>query len=250
MAGHSKWANIKHRKGRQDAKKAKIFTRIGNEISIAARDNGPDAESNPRLRLALKVARLNSMPAENIKRAIQRGIGPTAGDQYQEITLEGYAPGGIAIIIETLTDNKFRTVPQIRSTFSKYGGNLGENGSVLWNFSKKGVITIRNNNKTENELFETVLNIGADDLEYNQESSRIICEVQEFHNISKYLDENNFEIEDSQLEYIPAELITINEISSAKQIIKFIEAMEDLDDVQNVYSNFEISDAIASELAK
>lgn len=248
MAGHSKWANIKHRKGRQDAKKGKIFTRIGKEISIAARDGGPEPEANPRLRLALKVARLNSMPRDNINRAIQRGVGNVEGEQYEEITFEGYAPGGIAIIVETLSDNRRRTVPQVRATFSKYGGNLGENGSVMWNFSRKGVISISNSGKSEEELLELVIECGGEDLNYGEETSRIICDMVDFGDVSKYLDENNYSIEESQLEFVPNQLLTINNVEEAQSIIKFIEMMEELDDVQNVFSNFEIADEIASEL--
>jgi YebC/PmpR family DNA-binding regulatory protein len=248
MAGHSKWANIKHRKGRQDAKRAKIFTRIGNEITIAARDNGPDPDSNPRLRLALKVARLNSMPGDNISRAIKKGTGENGGTAFEEITFEGYAPNGIAIIVETLTDNRRRTVPNIRSTFSKYGGNLGENGSVMWNFTRKGVITIANDNKSEEELLELVIECGGEDLNYNDESSKIICEMTAFGDVTKYLDDNNITIEESQLEYVANELLIINNVSEAKVIMKFIDKMEELDDVQNVFSNFEIDDSIVSEL--
>lgn len=248
MAGHSKWANIKHRKGRQDAKKAKIFTRIGNEISIAVRDNGADASSNPRLRLALKVARLNSMPGDNIKKAIQRGSSSVTGEQYEEVHFEGYAPGGIAVIVETLTDNKRRTVPQVRSMFSKYNGNLAENGAVMWNFSKKGVISINSESKSEEELFDLVIESGGEDLQYNDTQSRIIYDLLNYGKAMKFLDENGFSIVDSQLEYIPNEFISINNISEAKQIMKFIEKMEDLDDVQNVYSNFEIADEIAGEI--
>lgn len=248
MAGHSKWANIKHRKGRQDAKRAKIFTRIGNEITIAARDNGSDPDSNPRLRLALKVARLNSMPGDNISRAIKKGTGENGGTAFEEITFEGYAPNGIAIIVETLSDNRRRTVPNIRSTFSKYGGNLGENGSVMWNFTRKGVITIANDNKSEEQLLELVIECGGEDLNYNDESSKIICEMTAFGDVTKYLDDNNITIEESQLEYVANELLIINNVSEAKVIMKFIDKMEELDDVQNVFSNFEIDDSIVSEL--
>ncbi len=248
MAGHSKWANIKHRKGRQDAKKGRIFTRIGNEITIAVRDNGPDPDSNPRLRLALKVARLNSMPGDNISRAIKKGTGENGGTAFEEITFEGYAPNGIAIIVETLTDNRRRTVPNIRATFSKYGGNLGENGSVMWNFTRKGVITIKNDGKSEDELLELVLECGGEDLQYNDDSSSIICELNAFGEVNKYLDENDIIIEETQLEYVANELLTISTLNEAKQIMKFIEKMEELDDVQNVFTNFEIDDSIISEL--
>lgn len=248
MAGHSKWANIKHRKGRQDAKKGKIFTRIGKEITIAVRDNGADPDANPRLRLALKVARLNSMPNDNITRAIKRGTGESGGDRFEEITFEGYAPDGVAVIVETLTDNKRRTVPALRMTFSKYGGNLGENGSVMWNFTRKGVITIKNENLSEEQLLELAINAGGDDLEFNDDVSRIICDMKMFGEVNKYLDEKGIKIEESQLEYTPNELLTISDVSSAKKIMKFIEMIEEVDDVQNVFTNFEIDDSISSEL--
>lgn len=248
MAGHSKWANIKHRKGRQDAKKGKIFTRIGKEITIAARDNGPDPEANPRLRLALKVARLNSMPNENIQRAIKRGVGENGADSFEELTFEGYAPGGIAVIVETLTDNKRRTVPALRMTFSKYGGNLGENGSVMWNFTRKGVISIKNNGLNEEKLLELVIECGGEDLQYDEETSRIICDITQFGEVNKYLDENDISIEETQLEYVPNDVIVIDSVNEAKKIMKFIDMIEDVDDVQNVFTNFEIADSIASEL--
>lgn len=248
MAGHSKWANIKHRKGRQDAKKGKIFTRIGKEITIAARDNGPDPDANPRLRLALKVARLNSMPNENISRAIKRGTGESGNDRFEEITFEGYAPDGVAVIVETLTDNKRRTVPALRMTFSKYGGNLGENGSVMWNFTRKGVITIKNDALNEEELLELAIESGGDDLEFNEDVSRIVCQMKMFGEVNKFLDDKGINIEESQLEYVPNEFLTISDISAAKKIMKFIEMIEDIDDVQNVFTNFEIDETISSEL--
>ena len=248
MAGHSKWANIKHRKGRQDALRGKIFTRLGKEITIAARDGGGDPDMNPRLRLAVKMAKSSSMPNDNIKRAIQKGTGEGGGAAVEEITFEGYAPGGIAIVVETMTDNRNRTVSEVRSTFTKANGNLGENGAVMWTFERKGTISVKNEGKSEDELMEAVLESGAEDLEFGEESSRIICAMSDYGIVTSWFDENGFEMEESQLEYIPKEKQIIEDVSTAKKVLKFIDKMEDLDDVQNVFSNFEIDDSIADEL--
>jgi YebC/PmpR family DNA-binding regulatory protein len=248
MAGHSKWANIKHRKGRQDTLRGKIFTRLGKEITIAARDGGGDPDMNPRLRLAVKMAKSNSMPNDNIKRAIQKGTGEGGGAAVEEITFEGYAPGGIAVVVETMTDNRNRTVSEVRSTFTKANGNLGENGAVMWTFERKGTISVKNNGKSEDDLMEAVLESGAEDLEFAEESSRIICAMSDYGTVTSWFDENGFEMEESQLEYIPKEKQNIDDVSTAKKVLKFMDKMEDLDDVQNVFSNFEIDDSIADEL--
>ncbi len=248
MAGHSKWANIKHRKGRQDALRGKIFTRLGKEITIASRDGGGDPDMNPRLRLAVKMAKASSMPNENIKRAIAKGTGQGGAVAVEEIIFEGYAPGGIAVVVETMTDNRNRTVSEVRSTFAKANGSLGENGSVMWTFERKGTISIKNNGKSEDELMEAVLESGGEDLEYGEESSRIICAMADYGTVTTWFDENGFEMEESQLEYIPKEKQNIEDIPTAKKVLKFVDKMEDLGDVQNVFANFQIDDSIADEL--
>jgi len=248
MAGHSKWANIKHRKGRQDAKKGRIFTRIAKEITISAREGGGDPDMNPRLRLAIQNGKAYNLPNENISRAIKKGTGEIEGVNYEELTYEGYAPNGVAVIVETVTDNKKRTVAEIRSLFTKYGGNLGETGSVAWSFDRKGVITVKTNNKSEEELMDFVLESGAEDLEYDEESSRIICPIEEFSSANKYFQEKEFEIEESKLEYIPQNTVKITSLSDAQKLIKFVDFLEDQDDVQNMFANFEIDDSIAEQL--
>lgn len=248
MAGHSKWANIKHRKGKQDAKRGKIFTRIAKEITIAARDGGSEPDSNPRLRLAIQSARAVNMPSDNINRAIKKGTGELDGQSYEEITYEGYAPFGVAVVIETVTDNRVRTVAEVRAVFNKQGGNMGETNSVMWNFNRMGAFTINTNGKSEDELFETVIDAGAEDLEYDEESSRIICPMEAFNTVNTYLNENKFEITEGRLEYIASNTTPITSEDDARKIMKFIDAMEDLDDVQNVYANFDIPDEIMEKL--
>ncbi|MCX8054469.1 MAG: YebC/PmpR family DNA-binding transcriptional regulator [Ignavibacteria bacterium] len=248
MAGHSKWANIKHRKSRQDAKRGKMFTRLAKEITIAAREGGGDPESNPRLRLAIANARAVNMPSDNIQRAIKKGTGELEGENYMEIMFEGYAPGGVAVIVETVTDNKNRTLPLVRSTMSKLGGSLAETNAVAWNFERKGVISINTNGKSEDELLEVVLEAGADDLEYDEEVSRVICAMENFSSVNKYFESNGFQVQEAKLEYIPKQVITIKDVAEAQKVMKFIEGIEDLDDVQNVFSNFEIDDSIADKI--
>lgn len=248
MAGHSKWANIKHRKSKQDARRGKIFTRLAKEITIAAREGGGDPESNPRLRLAIANARAVNMPSDNIQRAIKKGTGELEGEAYMEIMFEGYAPGGVAVIVEAVTDNKNRTLPQVRSTMSKLGGSLAETNAVAWNFERKGVITINTNGKTEDELLEAVLEAGADDLQYDEEASRVICAMENFSAVNKYFESNGYQIQEAKLEYIPKQVITIKDVAEAQKVMKFIDGLEELDDVQNVFSNFEIDDSIADKL--
>lgn len=248
MSGHSKWSTIKHKKAAKDAKRGKIFTRIGKEITIAAREKGGDIESNPRLRLAVQNAKAVNMPAENIKRAIQKGTGELEGANYEEYTYEGYAPLGVAVILETVTDNKNRTYAEIKSQFGKLGGNIGEPNSVAWNFDRKGVITISTGNKSEDELLELVLESGADDLEYNEDSSRVICQMESFGEVNKFFTDKNIPIEESKLEYLPKTMIEIKNVDDARRVLKFIEAFEDHDDVQNVFTNMDISDEIMEKL--
>ncbi len=248
MAGHSKWANIKHRKGKQDAKRGKIFTRLGKEITIAARESGGDPDTNSRLRLAIANARAVNMPSDNIQRAIKKGTGELEGEAYTEITFEGYAPGRVAVIVETVTDNKNRTLPEVRSTMSKHGGSLAESNAVAWNFERKGVINIATAGKSEDELLELVLEAGADDLEYSEENSRIICAMENFAIVSKYFESNNVEIAEAKLEYVPKQTTTISDLAEAQKVLKFIDAIEDIEDVQNVFSNFEIDDSIVDKL--
>lgn len=244
MSGHSKWANIKHKKAATDAKRGKIFTRIGKEITIGAREGGGDPDANPRLRLAIQNGKAVNMPNENIKRAIQKGTGEIEGVTYDEVRYEGYAPLGIAVIMDTVTDNKNRTYAEIRSQFGKLGGNLGENNSVAWNFDRKGIINIKTNDFSEDDLLEHVLESGAEDLQFNEEVSQVVCEMSEFGNCNSYFEDEKFEVVESQLEYVPKDTIKISKVKDAQKILKFIEHFEDHDDVQNVYSNYDIPDDI------
>ena len=248
MSGHSKWANIKHKKGRADAQRGKIFTRISKEITISAREGGGDPAGNPRLRLAMQNARAVNMPNDNITKAIKKGTGEIEGVQYEEIVYEGYAPNGVAVLLETVTDNKNRTLPEIRSLMSKHGGNLGEAGSVAWNFERKGVISISSNGKSEDELMEIVLNADADDLEYDDDTSRIISTMENFSIVNKYLEDNNFKIVEAKLEYIAKNIVNLTDVSVAQKVLKFIDIFEDHDDVQNVFYNFSIDDSIADKI--
>ncbi|MDR0926785.1 MAG: YebC/PmpR family DNA-binding transcriptional regulator [Ignavibacteria bacterium] len=248
MSGHSKWANIKHKKGKTDAKRGKVFTRISKEITIAAREGGGDPSGNPRLRLAMQNARAVNMPNDNIVKAVKKGTGEIEGVNYEEITYEGYAPNGVAVILETVTDNKKRTVAEFRSLMTKHGGNLGEANSVAWNFERKGVITISTKGKSEDQLMEVVLEAEADDLEYSEDTSRVICPMENFAIVNKYFDEHKYEITEAKLEYIPKQTVNITDVSAAQKILKFIDIFEDHDDVQNLFYNFEIDDSIADQI--
>ncbi len=249
MSGHSKWANIKHRKGRQDAKRGKIFTRLGKEISIAARAGGGDPDANPRLRLAVQNARKVNMPSDNIDKAIKRGTGELEGVNYEEMTYEGYGPNGVAVLIETVTDNKNRTVAEIRSLFTKLGGSLGEANSVKWNFDRKGVVTIKTEGRSEDDILENVIESGADDMEYGEEFTRIVCSLDAFQDCVKHFENSEIEVEESKLEYIPQNVVKIDNTKDAEKVMKFMETIEDHDDVQNVYSNFDIDDNVMAEVA-
>ncbi len=248
MSGHSKWANIKHKKGRQDAIRGKIFTRLAKEVTIAAREGGGNPDMNARLRLAVQNARAQNMPNENIQRAIKKGTGEIAGAMIEEYTYEGYAPGGIAVIVETATDNKNRTFPEIKALFSKYGGNIGEANSVAWNFSRKGVITLPTNGKSEDEMMELVLECGADDMEYDDDTTRIICAMDQYGAVNKYLNDNKIELESSRLEYIPLNMVKITDLEAAKKFMRFNDMFEEHEDVQNLFTNADIDDSIADML--
>ncbi len=248
MSGHSKWANIKHKKAAKDAKRGKIFTRLAKEITIAAREGGGDVDANPRLRLAVLNAKAENVPAENIKRAIQKGTGEIEGAVYEEIVYEGYAPFGVAIILETVTDNRNRTFPEIRSQFGKLGGSIGEPGSVAWNFDRKGVIKIKTNGKSEDDLMEIVMESGAEDLEFDEEVSRIITDFESLTTVYKFCEEKKLDIAESKFEYIPKNTIMIESINDARKVLKFIDNIEDLDDVQNIYANNEFPDEIMEQL--
>ncbi|HZY63891.1 MAG TPA: YebC/PmpR family DNA-binding transcriptional regulator [Edaphobacter sp.] len=243
MSGHSKWATIKHKKGALDAKRGKIFTRLIKEITIAAKTGGGgDPDGNPRLRTAIAAAKAENMPADNIKRAIQRGTGELEGVSYEEITYEGYGPGGVALIVEVLTDNKNRAVSEIRHAFSKNGGNLGAEGAVAWMFTKKGVVNVAKSAASEDKLTEIVLEAGAEDLNDEGENWEILCDPKDFEAVTNALKAANITPEHSEITKI-ASTYTKLEGTQANAMIRLLEALEDLDDTQNVYSNFDMDEA-------
>jgi len=248
MSGHSKWATIKHKKGALDAKRGKTFTRLIKEITIAAKGGGGDPDGNPRLRTAIAAAKAENMPADNIKRAIQKGTGELEGTSYEEITFEGYGPGGVAIIIEVLTDNRNRAVSEIRHGFSKNGGNLGEPNSVAWMFSKKGVIVIAKTSADEDKLMEIVLESGADDLSDEGDSWEILCSPKDFEAVIAAVKAVGITPEHAEVTMV-ASTYTNLEGAAANQMIRLLEVLEDLDDTQNVYSNFDMDANALAALA-
>ena len=245
MSGHNKWSTIKHKKGRADAKRGKVFTKIIREITVAAREAGGDPDGNPRLRAAVAAAKAANMPSDNIKRAIDRGTGELDGVAYEEISFEGYGPGGVAVMLELLTDNRNRTTPEIRHLFSKHGGNLGENGCVSWLFSRKGLILVHRSEETdEDEIMESALDAGAEDLDTDdQDYFRIYTSADELHAVKDKLEAGGVIVEVAQIEMEPSSTTRL-EGKSAQQMIRLMEAFDDHDDVQNVWANFDIDDEI------
>jgi YebC/PmpR family DNA-binding regulatory protein len=241
MSGHSKWATIKHKKGALDAKRGKVFTRLIKEITIAARAGG-DPDGNPRLRTAILAAKAENMPADNIKRAIQRGTGELEGATYEEITFEGYGPGGVAILVEVLTDNRNRAVSEIRHSFSKNGGNLGEAGSVRFMFSKKGLIAVEKSAATEEQLMDIVLEHGGDDPSDEGDTWEITTEPSAYEAVAEAVKAAGIPTVMSEVTMI-ASTYTRLEGAAAGQMIRLLEALEESDDVQNVYSNFDMDAA-------
>ena len=248
MSGHSKWATIKHKKGALDAKRGKAFTRLIKEITIAARQGGGDVDGNPRLRSAVAAAKAENMPADNIKRAIQRGTGELPGATYEEISFEGYGPGGVAIIVEATTDNRNRAVSEIRHTFSKHGGNLGEPNSVRFMFSKKGIIAVAKDAATEEQLMNIVLEAGGEDLNDEGETWEIITDPQSYDAVAQAVRDAKIETVMSEVTMI-ASTYTKLEGAVAAQMVRLLEALEDHDDVQNVYSNFDMDAQQMEEVA-
>jgi len=241
MSGHSKWATIKRKKGALDAKRGKIFTRLIREITIAARQAGGDPDGNPRLRLGIDNAKAANMPADNIERAIKKATGEADGTTISELTYEGYGPSGVAILVEVATDNKNRTVAEIRHTFSKSGGNMGETGSVAWMFERKGIITLKREGKSEDEMMEVILDAGAEDLQTEDDFFEITTTLETFESTRKYLIDKKFVSENASLQWIAKNLVPVKGEDSEK-VLKLIEAFEETDDVQNVYTNADFID--------
>ena len=239
MAGHSKWANIKHRKGRADAQRGKVFTKIAKDIMVAVKEGGSDPESNFKLRLAIQNARDNNMPNDNVKRALQRGAGDLDGDNYEEIIYEGYGPGGAAVFLEILTDNKNRTAPEIRHIFSKNNGNLGEAGCVAWIFDRRGLLVIEKNEEVDDEkIMLEAIEAGALDVNIEDDSIEIIAEIDDFEAVKSNLTEIGYTFVVEELTRIPQNTIKL-EGKDAENMEKLMEIFEDHGDVQNAYSNFD-----------
>jgi len=243
MSGHSKWATTKHKKAATDAKRGKIFTKIGKEISVAARLGGGDPNGNPRLRTAVAKAKSVSLPAENIKRAIQKGTGELPGVSYEEITYEGYGPGGVAVIIECLTDNRNRTVSEIRNIFSKAGSNMGEAGCVSWMFHKKGYLVVNKTKAGEDQLMTLALDAGAEDMQVEDENFVITTALSDFEKVKKALEDAAVPLDLAELTMIPQTYVKLDG-KEAQQMLRLVDTLEDNDDVQNVYANFDIPDEI------
>jgi YebC/PmpR family DNA-binding regulatory protein len=239
MSGHSKWSTIKHKKAAKDAKKGKLFTKLIKEITVAARLGGGDINANPRLRTAVITARANSMPGENIERAIKKGTGELEGVHYEEVQYEGYGPGGAAILAQVLTDNKNRTVSEIRRLFTKHGGNLGETGCVAWMFDKKGLITVESSHVDEDRLVGLVLDVGAEDVRADEGVFEVVTRPEDVEKVKERLEREKIPIASAQVTMVPKNTVTVNG-KHVESILKLTEELEDHDDVQSVSANFDI----------
>ncbi|MFN3652979.1 MAG: YebC/PmpR family DNA-binding transcriptional regulator [Armatimonadota bacterium] len=248
MSGHSKWHNIRLKKGKMDAERGKIFTKLSREIIMAAKAGGGNPDANLRLRMAVQKARENSMPADRIKSAIQRGTGEVEGAIYDELTYEGYGPNGVAVLVQCATDNRNRTVAEIRNIFSKCGGNLGESGSVGWLFNRRGLISVAKNGKSEDEVMEAVLEAGADDIRTEEETFDVYTAPEDFGSVRDALEEAGFEIKNADLTMVPTTTVRL-EGQPVQQVLRMMDQLEDHDDVQNVYANFDIPDDEIARLA-
>lgn len=248
MSGHSKWSTIKRKKGALDAKRGKIFSRLAKEITIAAKLGGGEPDMNPRLRTALNAAKSNNMPKDNIDRAIKKGTGEIEGVSYEEVRYECYAPGGVALIVETLTDNKNRTVGEVRHAVTKAGGAMAESGAVIWNFDAKGQITGPAEGKEEEALFEIAIESGAEDVYLDDDYFTVMTDPGDLHAVSSALESAGLNIEEATLVMVPKTTVAV-EGKTAEQVLRTIEVLEENEDVQNVFGNFDISDEEMAALA-
>ncbi|MFA6472076.1 MAG: YebC/PmpR family DNA-binding transcriptional regulator [Candidatus Latescibacterota bacterium] len=246
MSGHSKWATIRRKKGALDAKRGKVFTTLIKEIQVAARNGGGDENINPRLRTAVTAARAANMPMDNIKKAIQRGTGDLPGVHYEEVSYEGYGPGGVAVLVECMTDNKQRTVSEVRHLFSKYNGSLAENGAVSWMFDTKGVLTFDAGVMSEDDMMEHVLESGADDMSVEDSTYEVVCSQKAFPNVLTYFDSKKIKYEGAEISKVPQTTVKV-EGKDAKTLMKLMEAIEESEDVQKVWSNFDIDIELLEE---
>ena len=248
MSGHSKWASIKHKKGVADAKRGKVFSRLAKEIIVAARDGGPSPDMNPRLRTAVQSAKAANMPAANIDKAIKKGAGELEGVSFEEITYDAYGPGGAAILIHIVTDNKNRTASEIRRVFSKRGGSIAGSGAVSWIFSKKGLVRVDRARAEEEDLFLLATDAGADDFTTETDAYEITCEPDGFEKLKRKVQEAGVEWDVAEITYVPNNTVRV-EGKEAQQLLSLIEELEEHDDVQHVYSNFDIADEILAQTA-
>jgi YebC/PmpR family DNA-binding regulatory protein len=246
MSGHSKWSTITHKKAAQDARRGKLFTKLIKEITVAARQGGADPVGNSRLRAAIAAAKSSNMPADNIKRAIQKGTGELPGVSYEEVSYEGYGPGGVAILLEVLTDNRMRSTPEIRHIFTKHGGSLGEPNSVAWMFEKKGQFVVPRSAASEEKLLELVLEGGGDDLRQEGDQFEITCSPEAFSTLEQILEEAGIATVEAAVVMEPQNVVHL-EGGKAEQCLKLLELLEDHDDVQNVYANLEVDDEADGE---
>ncbi len=249
MSGHSKWSTIKHKKGAADAKRGKIFTKLIKEITVAARMGGGDPEANSRLRHALINARTQNMPKDTYERAIKKGTGDLDGVNYEEIVYEGYGPGGVAVLVECMTDNRNRTIAEVRHAFGKAGGNVGTSGCVAWMFDKKGLISVDKKDATEETLMEVALDAGAEDIKDEDDTFEIVMDPGDFDRVKEAIDAANIKFESAEITMIPQTLTELKG-AEAEQMIKFMDVLDDLDDVQKFYSNADISDETLEAMSK
>lgn len=249
MSGHSKWSTIKRKKGATDAKRGKVFTKLIKEITVAARTGGGDPDANPRLRTAILAAKAENMPKDNIDRAVKKGTGALEGVAYEEAFYEGYGPGGAAVLVESLTDNRNRTVADIRHIFSKSGGSLGEAGCVAWMFEKKGVLVFEKKAVNEETLMEAVLDAGAEDIRDEETTFEVITAPEDFEAVKKALNAKNLTYALAEITMVPQTTVRLED-KHAEQMLKLMDSLEDSDDVQNVYSNFDISEETIRELER
>ncbi|WP_291259485.1 YebC/PmpR family DNA-binding transcriptional regulator [Fusobacterium sp.] len=248
MAGHSKWANIQHRKGAQDKKRAKLFTKFGKELTIAAKEAGGDPNFNPRLRLAIEKAKAGNMPKDILERAIKKGTGELEGVDFIEMRYEGYGPVGTAFIVDVVTDNKNRSASEVRMTFTRKGGNLGTDGAVAWMFKKQGVITVKSEGIDADEFMMAALEAGAEDVTEEDGEFEILTDYTEFQSVLEKIKEAGYTYEEAEIAMNPENKVEITDLDTAKKVMALYEALDDLDDVQEVYANFDIADDILAQL--
>jgi YebC/PmpR family DNA-binding regulatory protein len=249
MSGHSKWASIKHKKAANDAKRGKVFTKLIKEVTVAAKEGGGDPDKNPRLRTAIANAKAQNVPNDKIETSILRGTGQLPGMNFEEVSYEGYGPGGVAIIVEVVTDNKNRSISDMRYFFSKNGGNLGEKNCVAWMFNKKGLINIDKDKANEDDIIAIALDAGAEDVKVDEDSYEIVTSPEDFEKVKKAIDDAGIETNLAEVSIIPQTTIKV-EGKEAHQVLKLIEALEEYDDTQNVHANFDIDDDIIEQLAE